>query len=105
MISDSAKFKIGIASFIIIGSTSFLIAGVEAYTCFGIQKASVTWKTIRGVITKADISRVSIDNDYVVWRPEYKYELLYRYSAMMIEGAVDTQVWNLYIEHFLVPEL
>ena len=24
---------------------------------------------------------------------------------MMIEGAVDTRVWNLYIEHFLVPEL
>lgn len=24
---------------------------------------------------------------------------------MMIEGAVDTPVWNQYIEHFLVPEL
>ena len=26
-------------------------------------------------------------------------------ATMMIEGAVDTQVWNLYIERFLVPEL
>jgi transposase len=26
-------------------------------------------------------------------------------ATMTIEGAVDTQVWNLYIEHFLVPEL
>ena len=24
---------------------------------------------------------------------------------MMIEGAVDTQIWNVYIEHFLVPDL
>ena len=26
-------------------------------------------------------------------------------ATMMIEGAVDTQVWNVFIEHFLVPEL
>jgi hypothetical protein len=26
-------------------------------------------------------------------------------ATMMIEGAVDTQVWDSYIEHFLVPEL
>jgi len=26
-------------------------------------------------------------------------------ATMMIEGAVDGQVWDLYIEHFLVPEL
>jgi hypothetical protein len=26
-------------------------------------------------------------------------------ATMMIEGAVDTQVWGSYIEHFLVPEL
>ena len=26
-------------------------------------------------------------------------------ATMMIEGAVDTQVWDVYIEHFLVPEL
>jgi len=26
-------------------------------------------------------------------------------ATMMIEGAVDTQVWDLYIERFLVPEL
>jgi hypothetical protein len=26
-------------------------------------------------------------------------------ATMMIEGAVDTQVWNVYIEHFLVPDL
>ncbi len=24
---------------------------------------------------------------------------------MMIEGAADTQVWNVYIKHFLVPDL
>ncbi len=26
-------------------------------------------------------------------------------AMMMIEGAVDTQVWDVYIEHFLVPDL